>query len=222
MSASKKTVFAFALLFMAAAIWMSIFYAPTELKMGHAQRIFYSHMGAVAAMTVAFIIVFVSSIAFLRSRKSGWDVRAVSAAEVGVVFTLVTMLTGAIWAKQSWGTWWVWWDAQLQATFVLFLLYCGYLLLRRALPEGEKSSVLTAVFACLAFIDLPWVYVSARVVKRDISPIVFGPGGEGIAPEMMHTLLVNIVAFVLLFILILHERERIETLRRRIGSRREG
>lgn len=222
MSVSRKTVFVPALFLMAAAVWMSVFYAPTELRMGQAQRIFYFHMGAVAAMTVAFVIVFVSSVAFLRSRKPLWDMRAVSAAEAGIVFTFITMLTGAIWAKQSWGTWWVWWDAQIQATSVLFLLYCGYLLLRRALPENEKSLVLAAVFACLAFIDLPWVYVSARIVKRDISPVVFGPGGEGVAPEMMHTLIVNIAAFVVLFSLIFRERMRIEVLRRRMDWRREG
>ncbi len=220
MSVSKKTVFVSALLTMVAAVWMSVFYAPTEVIMGHAQRIFYFHMGAVAAMTIAFIIVFISSIAFLRTRSLEWDIRAASSAEVGVVFTLITILTGAIWAKPSWGTWWVWWDAQLQATFVLFLLYSGYIILRRALPQNEKSSVIAAVFACLAFIDLPWVYVSARVVKRDISPVVFGPGGSGIAPEMMHTLLVNIAAFTLLFILILRERERIEILRRRVSNLR--
>ena len=217
MSISKKAVFVLAFILMAAGTWMSIFYAPTEALMGHAQRIFYFHMGAVAAMTAAVITVFVASVAFLRTRSARWDIRAVSAAEAGVVFTLITILTGAIWAKSSWGTWWVWWDAQLQATFVLFLLYLGYLLLRRALPQGEKSSVLSAVFACLAFIDLPWVYVSARVVKRDISPVVFGPGGEGIEPEMMNTMLVNIAAFVLVFVLILLERERIEAARRNPG-----
>lgn len=220
MSASKKTVFAAALIATAAALWMSVFYAPTEAKMGHAQRIFYFHMGSVAAMTAAFVTAFVSSVAFLRGRAQKWDIRAASSVETGVVFTLVTILTGAIWAKSSWGTWWVWWDAQLQATLLLFLLYSAYMLLRRALPEGEKSSVLASVFACLAFVDLPWVYVSARVVKRDISPVVFGPGGGGIAPEMMHTLVVNIAAFLLIFVLFLKERERVEVLRRRVNARR--
>ncbi len=201
--------------FVVAAFWMSIFYAPTEIRMGHAQRIFYFHMGSVAALTVAFVTVFVSSIVFLRGRNPKWDIRAASSAEVGVVFTLITILTGAIWAKQSWGTWWVWWDAQLQATFVLLMLYSAYILLRRTLPETEKSSVLAAVFSCLAFLDLPWVYISARVVKRDISPVVFGSDGGGIGPEMMNTLIVNMVAFILLFVLILNECERIEVLRRK-------
>lgn len=219
MRTSKKTLFGLTLLAMAAALWMSVFYAPTEARMGHVQRIFYFHMGSAAAMTVAFIIVFVSSIAFLRGRSRKWDIRAASSAEAGVVFTLITILTGAIWAKSSWGTWWVWWDAQLQATSVLFLLYLAYVLLRKMLPENEKSAVLASVFACLAFVDLPWVYASARVVKRDISPVVFGPGGGGIEPEMMHTLIVNVIAFVLLFALILKEREKIESLRRRVAEK---
>ncbi|MCA9810517.1 MAG: cytochrome c biogenesis protein CcsA, partial [Candidatus Dadabacteria bacterium] len=185
-------------------------YAPTEPLMGHVQRLFYFHMGTVWVATVAFIIVFVASIMYLWKQTRWWDILAYCSAEIGVLFLTITIITGAIWAKPIWGTWWTW-DPQLTTTFILWILYIVYLILRSSAGTNTRRAKFAAVFGIIAFIDLPLVYLSVRVM-RGISPVVFGPGGGGIEPEMMHALLVNLVACSLLFIVLLLERMDLEKL----------
>ncbi|HEX3036855.1 MAG TPA: cytochrome c biogenesis protein CcsA [Thermodesulfobacteriota bacterium] len=207
---SKKVMLLLVLTFlgMIASIYTAFIYAPTESVMGHIQRIFYFHMGTVWVATIAFIIVFIASIQYLRKESRFWDILALSSAEIGVLFITLTIITGSIWAKPVWGTWWTW-DPQLTTTFILWILYIVYLILRSTAGNDVKKAKFAAVFGIIAFLDLPLVYVSARLM-RGISPVVFGPGGGGIAPEMMITLLATIVTFTFLFILLLKERVDIE------------
>lgn len=195
---------------MVASLYAAFVYAPTEPKMGHIQRIFYFHMGTVWVATIAFILVFVSSIMYLWKESRGWDILAYCSAEIGVLFLTITIVTGSVWAKPVWGTWWTW-DPQLTTTFILWILYIVYLVLRSSAGSDIKKAKYAAVFGIIAFIDLPLVYVSVRVM-RGISPVVFGPGGGGIEPQMMHALLINLVACTLLFIVLLLERMDIERL----------
>ncbi|MDA2919407.1 cytochrome c biogenesis protein CcsA [Desulfobacterota bacterium AH_259_B03_O07] len=201
---------------MIASIYSVFIYAPTEQIMGHVQRIFYFHMGTVWVATIAFIMVFISSIQYLRKESRRWDKLAYSSAELGVLFITLTIITGSIWAKPVWGTWWTW-DPQLTTTFILWILYIVYMILRSAAGDDAKKAKFAAVFGIIAFLDLPLVYISARMM-RGISPVVFGPGGGGIAPEMMIALLVTLLAFTLLFIVLLKQRIDIEDLKDRISS----
>ncbi len=196
--------------------YAALIYAPTETIMGNIQRIFYFHMGTVWVATIAFMIVFVASIIYLINGKKKWDVLAYTSAEIGVLFITLTIITGSIWAKPVWGTWWTW-DPQLTTTFILWILYIVYLLIRANSGFDEKKAKYSAVFAIIAFIDLPLVYISARVM-RGISPVVFGPGGGGIEPKMLNALLITLVSFTLLFILLLIERIKIENLKYQINK----
>ncbi len=196
--------------------YAALIYAPTETIMGNIQRIFYFHMGTVWVATIAFMIVFVASIIFLINGKKKWDVLAYTSAEIGVLFITLTIITGSIWAKPVWGTWWTW-DPQLTTTFILWILYIVYLLIRANSGFDEKKAKYSAVFAIIAFIDLPLVYISARVM-RGISPVVFGPGGGGIEPKMLNALLITLVSFTLLFILLLIERVKVENLKYQINK----
>lgn len=189
---------------MAASLYTAFIYAPTEPQMGHIQRIFYFHMGTVWVATVGFIIVFISSIMYLWKGTRKWDILAYTSAELGVLFLTLCIVTGSIWAKPVWGTWWTW-DPQLTTTFILWILYIVYLVLRASAGNDTKRAKFAAVFGIIAFIDLPLVYLSVRVM-RGISPVVFGPGGGGIEPQMMHALLINMLAFSLLFLVLLLER----------------
>ncbi len=204
----RKALAVLAFVLMAASLYAAFIYAPTEPRMGHIQRIFYIHMGTVWVATVAFTLVFVSSVMYLWKGTRKWDILAYCSAEIGVVFLTITILTGSIWAKPIWGTWWTW-DPQLTTTFILWILYIVYLVLRSSAGSDTKKAKFAAVFGILAFIDLPLVYASVRVM-RGISPVVFGPRGGGIAPEMMHALLINLAACSLLFILLLLERIDLE------------
>ena len=129
----------------------------------------------------------------------------------------LTIITGSIWAKPVWGTWWTW-DPQLTTTFILWVLYAVYLVLRSGAGGRGKKARYSAIFAIIAYVDLPVVYVSARI-KRGISPVVFGPGGGGIDPAMMHTLLVTLLGFTLLFVLLLGERTRIMNMENQLYAR---
>jgi len=200
----------------AASLWSAFLYAPTEIVMGHIQRIFYFHMGAVWAATVAFTVVFVASIAFLRTGKRRWDALALAAAEVGVLFITLTIVSGSIWARPVWGAWWTW-DPQLTTTFILWVLYIAYLLLRSSAAGGQRRARFAAVFAVVAYIDLPLVYISARVM-RGISPVVFGGEGGGIESRMWVALLSALVAFTLLLMVFLKRRYDLEMMADRVES----
>src|ERR1700758_644014 len=124
------------------SLYMTFMYAPTEEVMGHIQRIFYFHMGAVWIATIAFTVVFIASIQYLRKENRFWDILALSSAEIGVLFTTITIITGSIWARPVWGTWWTW-DPQLTTTFILWILYIAYLILR----SSDGSDLKKAKFA---------------------------------------------------------------------------
>ena len=194
-----------------ASLYTTFIYAPTEEVMGHIQRIFYIHMGTVWVSTVAFILVLIGSVFFLIKESRSWDILAYCSAEIGVLFITLTIITGSIWAKPVWGTWWTW-DPQITTTFILWILYIVYMILRSAAGNDQKKAKYAAVFGIIAFLDLPLVYVSARLM-RGISPVVFGSGGGGIAPKMMIALTVSLIAFSLLFIWLLLQRIYIEKMK---------
>src|SRR5262245_37083186 len=108
--------------------------APREVVQGNVQRIMYVHVPAVLSAYLAFALVLIGSVAYLATRRTGWDRLAASAAEIGVLFTGVTIASGSIWGKPTWGVWWTW-DARLTSTAVLFLIYVGYLLLRAMIED---------------------------------------------------------------------------------------
>lgn len=196
------------LIAMIASLYAAFIYAPTEIVMGHIQRIFYFHMGAVWVSSAAFIITFISSIAYLKTQKRKWDIMAFTSAEIGVLFITLTIISGSIWAKPIWGVWWTW-DPQLTTTFILWALYVVYLVLRSSAGSEVRKAKFAAVFAIIAFIDLPLVYISARIM-RGISPVVFGGRGGGIHPQMLEALLITIVAFSFLFVVLLKQRFDLE------------
>jgi heme exporter protein C len=205
-----KLLMSLTLIGMITSLYMVFIYAPTEMVMGNIQRIFYFHMGAVWVATIAFTVVFIASIQYLRKQTRFWDIMAYSSAEIGVLFTTLTIITGSIWAKPVWGTWWTW-DPQLTTTFILWILYIVYLILRSSAGSDVKKAKFAAVFGIIAFLDLPLVYASARLM-RGISPVVFG-GRGGIAPQMMVALLACLITFTLLYIVLLKQRMDIEEMK---------
>jgi heme exporter protein C len=208
------------LVFIVAGLYMAFMYAPTEVNMGLVYRIFFFHLGAVAAGFIAILLVAIAGIAYLRTGKRAWDRIAEASAEIGVVFTVIALLMGSIWAKPIWGVWWTW-DPRLTSYLILLLIYIAYLMLRASARDDPRVARFSAVFGIVGFIDVPIVIVSARY-WRAISPVLFQENAQGftfgLTPEMVQTLVVCIIAFLLLFFWLLAQRVRLETLRDELMS----
>ncbi len=190
------------LLAMIAALAGALLIAPMEKTMGDIQRIFYFHLGSAAAAFVSFTCVLIASIGFILRREAVWDNLATAAAEVGVLFTTFVLVSGPLWARPVWGQWWVW-DPRLTTTLILWFLYTGYLVLRQTIP-GYRGAMAAAVFAILAYVDVPVVYFSVRW-WRGIHPQVLR-GGGGLDPRMIPPLLISVAAFLLLSGILIRER----------------
>ncbi len=189
-------------------LYAAFVYAPTEATMGDVQRIFYFHVASAAAAFLAFFVVFVASIAYLSRRHRGWDNAAAAAAEIGVVFTTVVLVTGPLWAKPAWGTWWTW-DPRLTTTLVLWLIYVAYIMLRSTMEDPSRRALVSAVFGIVGFVDVPIVFMSIRW-WRSIHPVLIEGGELQMTAEMVLALVVSIVAFTLLFFYLLVERLRLQ------------
>ncbi|MGH2755570.1 MAG: cytochrome c biogenesis protein, partial [Actinomycetota bacterium] len=147
------------ILFLAVAIILSLFVAreATDAMGGPLQRIFYFHVPSAWVAYLAFAIVFIGSIAYLRTGARRWDLLAHGSAEIGVIFTSVVLITGPIWARPVWGTWWQW-DARLTSALVMWLTYIGYLFLRNLAADRSESGRLAAVVGIIGFVNVPIVH----------------------------------------------------------------
>src|SRR5690554_7661463 len=142
---------------MMASLYLIFFHAPIELTMGVVQKIFYVHVPAAMIMYAGFTIASLASFLYLLKPNRVWDMVAVAGAEVGLLFCLYVLVSGPLWAFKAWGKAWTW-DPQLTATFVLFLLYGGYVMLRSFTRADDRMRKLAAVLAVFAFIDIPIIH----------------------------------------------------------------
>lgn len=193
--------------------YAALFLAPTERTMGLIQRIFYFHVPSAWTGFVAFFLVFVASIAYLLRRRPQWDWLAVSAAEVGVAYFTAVLVTGPIWAKPVWGIWWTW-DARLTSTFILWVLYVSYLLLRTLVSDPGRRATIAAVFGIFAFLDVPLVYLSIWFWRtQHPQPVI---GGGGLDARMWRVFLICWAALLGLMVLLIRQRYRLEALRHEV------
>ena|SRR5438874_8185555 len=199
------------------ALHQALDVAPTEASMGNVQRIFYYHVSSFFAAFVMFGVNLLASMFYLLRRHTSAalaaDAVAMSAAELGVIFCSVGLMAGMLWAKPVWGIWWTW-DPRLTSTFVLWLIYVSYLMLRR-LSEGDQAPTLAAALAIFGFVDVPIVYMSIRWWRtQHPQPVIFGERGQsGLDPAMLTALLVNIAAFLCYGALVFWVRYKLERAR---------
>jgi heme exporter protein C len=205
-----------ALVTVAATVWLGLWVTPPDQTQHDLVRLVYLHPPiAWVALYLAFGIGAVSSALWLwpRTRSAFWDRVAVSAVEVGTVFTALTLATGSIWGRPTWGVWWAW-DARLTSTALLLVLLLGYLALRRVPADPDDRARRCAVVALVAAVDVPIVHFSvtwwhtlhqgATVLNANLSPTIHG--------SMAWTLLLGFVAVTLVFAWMLAVRYRIEVL----------
>ncbi|MGH2809717.1 MAG: cytochrome c biogenesis protein CcsA, partial [Actinomycetota bacterium] len=167
---------------------------------GTVQRIFYVHVPSAWIAYLAYAVVLVASIAYLRGDSPRWDTIAHSSAEVGVLFTGITLATGMIWGKSVWGIYWTW-DARLTLTFVLFLIYLGYLIFRAMAADPGQGSRIAAVIGIAGFAVVPLVHFSVQWWRgQHPDSVVVTPGEASRLPaEMLATMLFMVVVFTLMF-----------------------
>jgi heme exporter protein C len=193
--------------------YAALFIAPDESTMHEVQRIFYMHVPVWIAMYIAISVAFVSNVAWLRTRNMKWDWLGVSAVEVTVACCTIGLISGVLWGRPAWGIWWTW-DARLTSTFILWMLYISYILLRGLLEEPQRRATLSAIFGIFASLDAPLVYFSNRLWRtQHPAPVFFGGPDSGIAPEMAKVFLVCMVAVACIAVLLLIDRYRLERLR---------
>ena len=200
------------LLLMLAALYAALVYAPTERVQGNVQRIFYFHVPLAWVAYLAFFVVFVASIAYLRTRSGWWDALARSSAEVGLLFTTLVLVTGSLWARPIWGTWWSW-DARLTTTLILWFIYVGYLMLRSSVADEARAARYSAVLGIIGFVDVPIIHQSVvwwRTLHPE--PVVLASGGPQMPPSMLLTLGVSLVAFTVLYAFLVRLRMSVERL----------
>ena len=205
-------------LLLAAASYGALIWAPTESTMGLVQRIFYFHVSSAWSGFVSFILVFIGSVAFLRTRALKWDWLSVASAEVGVAFFTIVLVTGPIWAKPVWGIWWTW-DARLTSSFLLWVLFVSYLVLRTLVDEPERRAMVSAVFGIFATLDIPLVYFSIWWFRTQHPQPGIGDGGK-LDPRMGWVLLLCWAATLGVMALLIRVRYRLEALRAEVDAYR--
>src|SRR5215475_1617141 len=211
------------------AILLVFIYAPNEQMQGIVQKIFYFHVSSSVTAFSAFFLVFVASIMYLWKHAEWWDAVALSAAEIGVVFCTLVLITGPIWARPIWGTWWSW-DPTLTLTLVLWLIYVAYLMLRLETYDSKRARF-AAILGIIGFVDVPLIRWSVEKWRTlHPKPVLMQEGGTtGLTSAMLLTFLVCLGAFFLLFFYLLRERVSIaqsrytlEVLRHEIDEIRVG
>jgi heme exporter protein C len=192
--------------------YAALFIAPDERTMHEVQRIFYFHLSAWITSFTAFALVFVSNIAYLVTKRIKWDCLAVASAEVGIVCCSIGLMTGPLWARPVWGIWWTW-DARLTTTFIMWLMYVTFLVLRGLLEDLQRRATLSAIFGVFAFLDVPLVYMSNRLWRtQHPQPVILGGEGSGLDPTMAKVLLVCVISLFGVMIPVLIDRYRIQVL----------
>src|SRR5712672_590436 len=211
--AKRVLLGAAAVLLVIAAAYAAFFVAPEERTMGVLQRIFYFHVSCAWAGLTAFSVGFFGNLLYVWKRVEKYDWLGVSCAEVGLVFTTIVLISGPIWAKPAWGIYWTW-DARLTSTFVLWLLYVSYLLLRTLIEEPDRRALLSALFGIFAFLDVPLVFGSIRWWRtQHPQPVIMGGPGSGLDPTMYKVLFFSWFAMLALMTLLLRQRYRLEAMR---------
>jgi heme exporter protein C len=211
----ERTLGWLALAALTASAIMSLVVSPPDAEQGQLVRLMYIHVPAAWLAYLSFAVVFVASIAYLRTKRARWDRLAAASAEIGVLFTALAIALGSLWGKPVWGTYWTW-DPRLTTTAILLLIYGGYLAVRRLPDSPARRARWSAVVGIVGFLDVPIVHLSV-VWWRGLhqGPTVRLLGAATIAPSMLIALLTGVLAFTLVYLYLMALRLRVGRLEER-------
>jgi heme exporter protein C len=188
----------------AAALALIFFYAPTDPNQGFSQRIFYFHVPIALTSYACFGWGAWKALRYLRTRDERADLESYVAVHQGVVFGALTLITGSLWAKASWGVWWTWGEDQLVLFLVLFLFYCAYFMLRFSVEPGVQRANMSAVYALFGVVLIPVSFLAIRLSKQLIHPVVFTSHGPQMTHSQFLTFCVSLAAMLCLFATLYH------------------
>jgi heme exporter protein C len=182
------------------AVALVFFYAPNDADQGFVQKIFYIHVPMAIVALCGFVAGGIFAIRHLRSGDRSWDMRSYVAIHLSIILGLAVLITGAIWAKASWGHWWLWDEPVLVSFLVVFLLYCVYYPLRFSIEDPERQARYSSVFAITAGAFVPLNFMAVRLAEKYTHPRVLSQTGGSMPGEMRLTFLVALVGVALLFV----------------------
>lgn len=186
---------------------MGLFYAPVDALQGEVYRIIFLHVPAAFTAFFSAFILFIYSILALRTKSESHQRVCKATAEVGLIFTAITLVTGSIWGKPTWGVWWTW-DARLTTTLLLAILYAGYLLLYASLEPGPGRTKACAILGILISADVPVIYQSVNWWRTLHQPqSMLRKGGPTMDPIILWTVVAGILILVSFSIWLIIQRK---------------
>ena len=220
---SKGYLGGLALMSVLLGLYWGLLQAPPDAYQGEVQRIMYLHLPSILTAYLSYFLVFIGSGMYLWKREKRDDILAHSAAEIGVLFTALTIIEGSIWGRPTWGVWWTW-DARLTLTAILLLIHTGYLMLRSLIEDESRAASAAAVLGIIGFLDIPLIHMSVywwRTLHQP--PSILQPNKapwENVDPSMLIALIISFVGFLLLYFYLLSLRCRFGEMRCEIKARR--
>ena len=214
-SVTEKLLGILALGAMLVGSYIGLAVVPADAAQGNVQRLMYVHVPAAWLAFLAFFVVFVMSVLYLIQRDERWDNVAAASAEIGVVFTVVTLLLGMMWGKPTWGVFWTW-DPRLTTTAILLAIYVGYGALRSFADDAEKRARWSAIVGVIGFANVPIVYMSVTWWRTLHQP---PSSPRSVAPDILWTLMLNLAAFTLVYAYLMVRRIRLAKLEGELEKR---
>lgn len=210
----------FSVILFIVALYLVFYFAPKEQVMGNVQRVFYFHVAAGWVGMIGYLAAFVAGILYLVKRDHKWDVVGRAGVELGLVYMLINIITGSIWAYPVWNTWWTW-DPRLVTATIMELVYIAYLMLRQGIDDPDRRARFGAIYSIIGFVSVPLTFFSIRI-WRTIHPVVIGgndPGAEGsfnMTSDMRITFFFSLFTFTVIGITLLWHRIRLGQLADRV------
>ncbi len=180
----------------AAGFYYALFNSPPDYQQGETVRIMYVHVPAAWVGMGLYMAMAAAAAVGLVARHTLADIFCVAAAPVGAVFVALCLATGSLWGKPTWGTWWAW-DGRMTSVLVLFLLYCGYIILRHSFDDDERGAKASAILLLVGIVNIPIIKFSVEWWNTLHQPAsLLRMGGSAIAPDMLRPLLIMGAGFM--------------------------
>jgi heme exporter protein C len=181
-----------------AGVALALLWAPEDADQGPSQRIFYLHVPIALTAYAAFGWGAWKALRLLWTGDQRYDLESYTAVHIGTIFGTLTLVTGSIWARTSWGVWWSWGERQLVLFLILFLFYAAYFMLRFSLPDGPGRARISAVYALFGVVLIPISFLAIRLAENFIHPVVFTRDGPQMSGDMFFTFCVCLAGMLLL------------------------